>query len=380
MTVLPTRQPTFTVPKYSITGDIISFKRCGLQYRYLNYSALPPSRPIQMWFGEFIHSVLELAVRNFQEGHLGNLPWPADTIVSEICDPVSARLAAEGKTPRSRAAEENARNRAIVAINKLGPLLFPLVDATEVNVSGTRHMPQQSQFRAKYFEVTGRIDVVSSLRLADESTAGNPIAKLIHASLPSVVSADPFEILVDYKGTRRPPTDSEEAELYERQLQTYAWLRTQQPESLPVRAGMVVFINELLPSQADMVKLSEDIAHNRTEVLPGSNSTDQRIVLGSRRGESPYGLSWEFRLARALKVVPVERSHQDEALSAFDDVVGEIESSVHKEVEAGSIQQSWQARPADETCIACDFQTVCRESPYAGPALAPLGRRAVMDQ
>ena len=115
----------FEVPSYSLTGDILSFQRCGLQYRYYNGSALPPSRPVQMWTGEFVHGVLEEAYRYWQSYHppfpwlCTPTPWPSPTTplarlphdIGEFGDLVEAQLAAGGKRPRSREARNSAYER-----------------------------------------------------------------------------------------------------------------------------------------------------------------------------------------------------------------------------------------------------------------------------
>jgi len=372
MTQLPVRRGVYIVPPYSLTGDILSFSRCGLQYRYLNGSALPPSRPVQLWFGEFIHAVMEMAIRNYQENRYGGLPWPED-VIERISDIIIARLASEGKTPRSRRVEDVARARVKVSINELGPVLFPLVSTPEVPLSGTRPMPNSCRHRADYYEVTGRIDVITNLQVDALATGGNAIVDLVRRFLPAVDS-DPFEVIVDYKGMRRPATNSTYWNLYEWQLQTYAWIRQKQPDSLPVRAGLIVFVNELLPSGSDMRKLREEMASDATDIRPAIGTGDFETVLQTPRGESPFGLSWPFRLCRALRLVAVGELDQLNALGRFDQIVVEIEDAVAREVESGSIRQSWPMKPIRETCVACDFRGVCAESPYRGPAMAPLGR------
>ncbi len=244
---LNTRSLPFEVPSYSLTGDILSFQRCPLQYRYYNGSSLPPSRPVQMWTGEFVHGVLEEAYRHWQIHH-ATFPWPctptpwppppaplvrAANDIGILGDLVETRLAAGGKRPRSSTARASAYSRVEAAINLLAPHLFPLITAAEHRISGTRGMPALpggGQARGDRYELTGIVDVISSVIVA--ANLQNPIVQLIQHHIAPV--HHDYDLIVDYKAMRRPSCTQPAWQHQEWQVQTYAWLCRQVPQARPV--------------------------------------------------------------------------------------------------------------------------------------------------
>ena len=99
--MLSVRPPVTMLPMYSLTGDLLGFLRCGLQYRYTRLSKLPPSHPIQLWFGQFIHAVLEEAFRLVKEGNKSMPPW-SDVELTDIYDRIDRRLAARNRSEERR--------------------------------------------------------------------------------------------------------------------------------------------------------------------------------------------------------------------------------------------------------------------------------------
>jgi hypothetical protein len=369
---LEIKRPDHIVPSYSLTGDLLSYLRCRLQYRYHNGSALPPSRPVQQWFGEFLHGTLELAFRFWEENHNDfPFPWPCTqrewrspapdwppNDIGRFADIVESSLRQQGKQARSADARNSGFRRVALAINQLGPHLFPVIASAEKKVIGTRAVPApEVMLRCSNYEVHGVIDVLTHVTLGQADNA-NLIRECVEEACPKLVGA--YEVIVDYKGSQRPRTTEDYWEQGGWQVQTYAWLRSRQPDALPVAAGILLYINELTPGNKEMQNLRRGIADGTTDVLPRPGSMDEQLVRMWRPGTDAEQLSLEFRLRRAIRVVPITADSTRMALAAFDDVVRRTEEDIIEEASNGDILRAWSPYCVDEdTCVACDFRHFC---------------------
>lgn len=369
---LEIKHPDHVVPSYSLTGDLLSYLRCPLRYRYENGSSLPPSRPVQLWFGEFLHGSLELAFHFWNEHwDMYPLPWLctprewgggapdwADNDIGRFADIVETSLRQQGKQARSTDARNSAYQRLAIAINELGPHLFPLIQLTEKKVIGTRRVqPNQIVLRCSNYEVHGVIDVLTNVSMgqADET---NYIRECIAQKCPDLMGD--YEVIVDYKGAQRPQISEGYWEQGEWQVQTYAWLRSRQPDALPIAAGILIYINELTPGNKEMENLKSGISNNTTDVLPEPGSADEQIIRMWRPGNDTEQLSLRFRLERAIRVIPITSESTRIALQSFDDVVRHAEENIIEEAQIGYIMHAWRPCSDDEdTCSACDFRHFC---------------------
>ena len=150
---LPSRSKAYIIPEYSLTGDLLSFLTCNLQYRYQNKGTLPPSKPVQRWFGEFIHGVMEEAFIQWKHEKTP-FPWDWKEDIRPIEDLIDLRLQARGLYPHDEDLfysilnqpdtdltiddlnehdhKKLASARAEKAINIWGKHLFPLIDSSEL--------------------------------------------------------------------------------------------------------------------------------------------------------------------------------------------------------------------------------------------------------
>lgn len=386
---LTIRPKPYIVPEYSLTGDLLSFLTCGLQYRYYNKAALPPSTPVQLWFGEFLHGVMEESFDVWSaDPNRFPFPWDWATTIRDIEMRVHERLLSRGLYPPPRlfcpyptgtptqglCADAHhphqliASQRTDRAINTWGRHLFPLVTEAEVKLKGSRPMPGYvpNVSRSNYYAVTGVVDVIGSVSLRNAAPDNRILQALsendaVAARIQQLGGRD-YDVIIDYKGMRRPAITDSTWERHQWQIMTYTWLRANQAGSRPIVAGILFYLNELYPAVLDFTVLREESQLMSTDI-PAADA-DLAALTNWRTGAPPPNLSATLREARSMRIMPIHEASVEAGLNSFDAVVQEIEGSVIAEVGGQPIRACWRAAPEDRTCTACDFKTFC---PVAAP-------------
>lgn len=315
---------------------------------------------------------MEEALVAWQANHQG-FPWPWRPTIRDIEDYVDGRrLRPKGLIPPPNLFDSSgqdqriASRRAEAAINTWGPHLFPLIERAEVKLKGIRTLNVPGiRPRADYYEVKGVVDVLSKVTLS-QAQPTNEIALALEEALGRLDNFGPeFEVIVDYKGMRRPAINSPEWARYEWQLRTYAFLRSMQRDARPIAAGIVLFLNELSPSGVDIESLQENLQRGVTDIIPGSADL---AAINSWRPRSPVpSLNRDFLKQRSIHVVSMTESLITQGLTQFDSVVAQIETAVAQEMGGTSIPTAWATtflnagnhRPDAAVCTACDFQARC---------------------
>jgi hypothetical protein len=216
---VPQKTPSMSRPRFSLTSDIVGFRRCERQYGYFGNDGFTPAHTVQIFYGTIIHQVLDRCHRHFSG--LAGFPqgtMPTDVDIENYFTEVESALRAHGV----RAINAIVRERALFnlkAFNRIeGPVLYPRVVETEYRLESDRQQ----------YVMRGVVDV-----LADNSTA-NPEDREIW----------------DYKGTNRPNATDQSLQDYVLQMCVYAELFRVRTGSYPARA-ILYFINELFTYPSD---------------------------------------------------------------------------------------------------------------------------------
>lgn len=155
--------------------------------------------------------------------------------------------------------------------------------------------------RSTLYELHGIIDVLTNVQLGAAPTT-NVIREAIQTACPTLTGN--YEVIVDYKGSKRPATNHAYWQQHYWQVRTYSWLRTRQPNALPVAAAVLLYVNELAPVREDLDKLKHAMASGYADVIPVVGSPDDYQLSTWRPGNATPTFSLPFRLARAIRGDP----------------------------------------------------------------------------
>ena len=207
--------PTRVRPRFSLTSDILSYRRCSRQYGYFGGDGFVPARSAQAFFGTVVHQVLDRCHRHYRGlMEAPALSIPTDDDIDKYFDEVANALLSHGIRPPSDAAAQKAR-RVLKLFNGLeGPELYPRVFDTE-------HRLESDE---QDYVLRGVVDVLVT------DAAGS-------------TDASAMEIW-DYKATRLPDLSSSLWQDFQWQMCIYAHLYKERSGSYPCRA-VLYFLNEL---------------------------------------------------------------------------------------------------------------------------------------
>ena len=396
---LPSRSKAYMIPEYSLTGDLLSFLTCNLQYRYQNKGTLPPSKPVQRWFGEFIHGVMEEAFIRWKQNKT-EFPWDWLEDIRPIEEQIDLRLQTRGLYPHDEDLFFSSTNhdienlnehdhkklasaRAEKAINNWGKHLILLIDSSELLIKGIRNMPQydEKRSRSNYYGINGVVDVLTSMKInktleqSNLDTYDNKIIEILKKNedfrkrIAESVDEEDYEIIIDYKGMKRPPIEVSDPksenkwESHKQQILTYSWLRSQQEDSKSIFAGIIFYLNELVPSKEDLALIKEEMKNGLIdERTLEKYKKDFELIDKWQDDDKAPELSNEFKLERSIRIINIDSKEIDKSLEKFDEVVYNIEESLINEMKGCKIQDAWKAEADERTCTACDFRTFCKNN------------------
>jgi hypothetical protein len=315
---------------YSLTGDLLSFDRCPLQYRLFTRTGVRQSHPVQQWYGNFLHLGMRRAYDAWRVNpDMTRFLWsePLEGDYGELVEVVTARLRADGLF-RPATMGVIAEKRLLRAIRVLGPMVFPLIKEAEVKLSAVRQA-QTVQGEEIAYQITGVVDVLAATRFTSDTD--NPLVAFLLDRLDGLgPTGDELEVILDYKGIARKEV-ADAGEMAGRQILTYSWLRNRRMQKEVVAAGAVVFVNDLLAKGGD----------------PNVDPTSEELL----------GL-----LDKVIVPVAVSGSLPEVAAEFFDARVEQIEAAQSEEADGTDLEESWPPRPAKRTCVACDARYHCTSS------------------
>ncbi len=249
--------------RYSVTGDVLSYRRCPRLYANISIKDFSPAQPSQLYVGTIIHEVLDRAhahyTGRYDPSHKGQVPSKED--IEKYFIQVETALKAHGIRPFSPDLAEYVK-RVITKFNEIeGPSLYPRVLDTE-------HRLQDD--KGDHF-LYGVVDVL----LASDGTS----------------KEDKKVEIWDYKGMKRPDPSRKFGKSiiddFDFQMQVYSYLYFKRNGYYPQRA-IIYFVGELQEentSRPDSALMEVTIDTSKTSLAVAEFEKTVESIESSRKSQ-----------------------------------------------------------------------------------------------
>lgn len=318
---VPRSSNTSVKRRYSVTQDVVAYRRCACQYAAFNIHKYAPAHQTQTYFGTVLHQVLDRCHAHFQG----------------IIDPSTKGLLPDNGAILS---EEEIRNYFDDAkgAQKTGKTLPPppsdivryfIQVETGLNSQGILAIRSDLRVQAvkilQYFNALEGLTLYPRVKDSEHRLQADRSNHILHGVVDLLVGTqkeieDHAECeMWDYKGSSRIGLNPQDLQTYEFQMRVYAYLYQVKHGVLPKKA-VLYFLNE----------------------LNGPTCPSKRPV-------------------NALMEVSIESDEIEVAINEFTKTVSHIEQS--------RLTNQWEAaRPgsiSEQDCANCDLRWDCK-TPNSG--------------
>lgn len=278
--------PSPTAPnikrRYSVTQDIVSFRRCARQYGAFNVHKYAPAYQTQAYFGTILHQVLDRCHGHFHgtiaSSNPGSLPDNGKTLsdreITDYFDDLKQAEKAETTKPGPPseivkyfvAVENGLKSQGIRAINQ------------DLRLKAVRLL--------QYFNALEGQTLYPKVRDTEHRLQADQSTHILHGVVDLLVDSeaettDPADCeMWDYKGSSFLNVKSKDLENYEFQMRVYAKLYELKHGVLPKKA-ILYFLNELdgltCPSKRPVNALLE-VSINSQDINNAVNEFAQTVI------------------------------------------------------------------------------------------------------
>ncbi|GAB1544606.1 hypothetical protein NUACC21_72820 [Scytonema sp. NUACC21] len=313
---VPLHNKTVVKRRYSVTQDVVSFRRCARQYGAFNVHKYAPAHQTQTYFGTVIHQVLDRCHAHFHgiidPTTKGLLPDNGLSLSEEDIREYFDEVKGAQKTGKTAPSPPSDIVRYFIQVEN------------GLNSKGILAIRSDTRVQAvkilQYFNALEGPTLYPRVKDTEHRLQADQTDHILHGVVDLLVDAtyenvDPANCeMWDYKGSSRVGLNPKDLETYEFQMRVYAYLYQRKHGVLP-RKAVLYFLNE----------------------LDGSNCPSKRPV-------------------NALMEVSIEPLEIQEAIDEFTKTVNQIEQS--------RLTDKWEAAaPSDiseQDCKNCDLRWDCK--------------------